>query len=294
MVNSSLLYHYTDANGLIGLLGQSCLPSKLWLTQVQYMNDDLEFYHAFELAREYILDMRTQYPGVRKVISGLWGIPYENEHQHIYPLKGNILHRIFSFSLTESKDLLSQWRGYAYNGGYCLGFRVSDLERFASIHGFSLKRCVYNDLEKREKISEIIQRIEGQLNRGEIDYSIESMSSVPESERSEATARVEIQNSVNSVASYFKHSSFEEEREWRIVGIMGAEDPRAKWRARGNAVIPYCEADTSPEGSSPLPVVEVIVGPGLDFEHSKHAIEMMKYKYLQNINISSSSCTLRR
>lgn len=294
MTDDDLLYHYTSVAGLIGLLGNSRLPATMWLTQVQYMNDDAEFYHAFELARDEIIKLGIECPGVRKVISGMWGIPHGDNRWDILPVRGTVLHRYFSFSLSEKPDLLSQWRGYTPDGGYCIGFRFGELKRLAEVNGFKLVRCVYDENEKRSQISSKIRDIESALCRGDVDFSIGSISSMKESERAEGTARARIQMAINPMAPYFKHPSFEEEREWRIVGMVGANNPRARWRARGNTIVPYCELDIGQQGSHPLSAVEIIIGPGLDFEHTKHAIEMMKFERFGQLQVKASSSTLRR
>jgi hypothetical protein len=45
-----LLFHYTDAAGLLGIIDSR----KLWMTKVQYLNDKSELNYAFDLMREEI------------------------------------------------------------------------------------------------------------------------------------------------------------------------------------------------------------------------------------------------
>ena len=51
-MSGKTLYHYTSQKGLLGIVGGGCL--RLWATNVAYLNDSLEFYHAFEIAHKSI------------------------------------------------------------------------------------------------------------------------------------------------------------------------------------------------------------------------------------------------
>jgi hypothetical protein len=291
--DDDLLYHYTSAAGLIGLLGTPTSAATMWLTQIQYMNDEAEFYHAYELARGEIIRLRTECPNVRRVIAGMWGIPHDI-HGTLEPVRETILHRYFTFSLSEEPDLLSQWRGYAPDGGYSVGFKVGDLKKLAAAHRFQFQRCIYDDNEKKGEIATKMREIEAAFQQGEADYTIGSISSMPEGQQAEGTARARVQMAVNRVSSYFKHQSFQEEREWRIVGMVGATDGGARWRARGNSIIPYCELNIGPGGPESIAPIEVIIGPGVDYHLAKYSIEMMKFENLGKLQIRPSASTLRR
>jgi hypothetical protein len=117
MKDDDLLYHYTSAAGLIGLLGTDATSARMWMTQIQYMNDDSEFYHAYEFARSEIESLKEECPNARRVISGIWGIPHDLKDRNLPPVKRTMITRYFAFSLTENPDLLSQWRGYCPDGG---------------------------------------------------------------------------------------------------------------------------------------------------------------------------------
>lgn len=293
MHDDDVLYHYTSATGLIGILGNHNSPAKLWLTQIQYMNDASEFYHTYELAQSCIIAMRDECPNIRRSMSGLYGLSYDNM-AHSEPISRDFSTRYFSFSVTEESDLLSQWRGYAANGGYSIGFRVKDLRRVAASQGMQLVRCVYDDEDKRALLMDALRSIEEDYNNAVVD-AIVAAQGLNGQPGVEATARVHVQQTVNQLAPSFKHPSFAEEREWRITGIVSAKDNgRARWRTSGSAVVPYCELDISPIGPSPLEPTEIVLGPGIDFELAQHAITFMRYDRIGQIKVGQSRCTLRR
>lgn len=293
MTSDGLLYHYTSASGLMGMLGNPNLSPSIWMTQVQYMNDTEEFYHAHKLAVECLVDLRTECPNARKAMSGIYGLSYDaSSYERPRGLDILGITRLFSFSLTEMPDQLSQWRGYTPHGGYCIGFRVSDLTTMAERNGFQLLKCIYNDDEKRSAVKDCIRRAEADILARQIDPMIGLQGSTDD-EKVIASARLYIQRQIATLAERFKNSTFSEENEWRVTGNVGAEDSRARWRTSGAAIIPYVTIDISEASHHPVPAVEVIVGPGLDFRHAKHAIEFMNFAKFGSVNVKPSASTLR-
>lgn len=288
-----VLFHYTDAAGAIGILGTSATSSRIWLTQQQYLNDDSEYYHAFELARNTIIARSDEWPNVRRVMSGIWGIPHDPIQTQIEPFNRANLGRVFSFSLSEAEDLLSQWRGYAPYGGYSIGFRASDLRNVAWGNKLRFDECVYEDSDKTDKITSLMSSVEIGIRTGQINY-FPGIEDLTDADRVDATARFRIQTYIAEYAAYFKSSGFREEREWRIVGVIIAQDPRSRYRGRGGAIIPYAELDIGADSVSPLTPCSIIVGPGVDFVTAKHALEFMRYDMLGQIDIKASALTFRR
>src|SRR5688572_2258643 len=103
-----VVYHYTDANGLLGILRSG----EMWCTQIAYLNDAMEYKYAFEV--------------LRKVLTGI----AEDEHRE--PLVRGLtqealkvieaerlvktsIRALFMFvaSFSEDRDDLSQWRAYS-------------------------------------------------------------------------------------------------------------------------------------------------------------------------------------
>lgn len=58
-----VLYHYTGSVGLIGILGQEAL----WCTQVQYLNDSQELYHAAALVAKCAGDTNSDFEVFERV-----------------------------------------------------------------------------------------------------------------------------------------------------------------------------------------------------------------------------------
>lgn len=151
MHEDDLLYHYTDAAGLLGIMGTPSTPPSIWMSQIQYMNDAEDWYHAYSLARQEILASQSRPNGIWTAALGLFGINHDGKRiLGVTDLRESAAtYRYFTFSLSEKGDLLSQWRGYAKAGGYSIGFRVADIRKMAADSGFELHKCIYSDDDKK-------------------------------------------------------------------------------------------------------------------------------------------------
>jgi hypothetical protein len=247
---SDLIYHYTSAQGLIGIVETKCL----WASSMQYSNDRAEFRHAASL------------------ICGLLQLRLEMERGPWNDLYGTLLGAIPSFSgfhinvgsFSEEGDLLSQWRGYCPKGiGFSLGFDPEIIERQAKKQGFKLMKCEYDPRVQREICDEIIAEA-CRLGNCETDSTA----------RENAALDGFIPNFLQ-LAPTLKNVSFKEEKEWRIIGgPFSPNHPRISFRAGTSSVIPYysfCLADET----EPLPLKDVLVGPNPEPSLAKSSLEYL-------------------
>jgi len=127
----------------------------------------------------------------------------------------------------EKGDLLSQWRGYTGGGyGSSLGFIPGTLKTIASGSGFLLGKCIYDtDLQKQiiaEGVEYLITAANAEFNNEEMDRFW----------------------SVMTCCAFFKHSSFEQEQEWRLVSTT---HKRYNFRKGKSMLIPYVMPITGPD-----------------------------------------------
>jgi hypothetical protein len=104
----NIIYHYTDVNGLIGLIDSGCI----WATHVSRLNDASENMHGFNLVIEHVranLPIASR-PLIEKALLGLRSV---DTYVACYSTKS---------------DLLSQWRNYTGTKvGYSLGLETSQM-----------------------------------------------------------------------------------------------------------------------------------------------------------------------
>ncbi len=136
------IYHYTSQSGLLGIVNNRYI----WATNIEYLNDSLEFSYAIEIARNEI-----QYI----VSTGIYTQQMLNElTKRLFMYNKE---NVFVSSFSENADLLSQWRGYCPHGnGFSLGFDFNRLLPLMVEQGFTMAPCVYEVETQKEIVSELI------------------------------------------------------------------------------------------------------------------------------------------
>ncbi len=312
------LYHYTTYLGLEGILNSNIL----WATHYQHLNDSEELLHAKKIIVDLIfpkikgiiearLDASTiSQESLKKlnilldIFSGVEPFAKNQAEQFVGLMYANVLSEeqeqptvgpfIFSFcaeskdAFTDKNGLLSQWRGYGGDGGYCIEFLTEDIE---NLFREELGQCFYpvrifdevaygqnlikmpcsfqNDLEVlEEKIPDFIDN----LNNPQKAYEAISKAA----------------DEFVSVISRSKHYGFREENEVRMVFFSGTEsfkingehnplekNKRTKKifvRNVDDGAVPYIKLF---DNENPLPIKRIIVGPHRDKLLRKKSLEMM-------------------
>jgi len=164
---------------------------------------------------------------------------------------------VFVCSFCESGDLLSQWRGYSNGGGVSIGFSVEKLDAAAGRQGFQLVRCEYHDFKQKWMTQLFVRHF----------LKTSDPNKTPE-EKANALA-----SSFITTAARFKHSSFREENEWRLIGQRLLGQGVIKARTISNGLLPYTSFDLkadifpkrhlSPYGANDedIGVSQVVIGP---------------------------------
>jgi hypothetical protein len=234
------LYHYTNAAALHEILASRMIRA----TMLHYLNDAKEFRHGLHWARYEILQaaQRATAPTHRDLITQFADSLERIENLHICV-----------FCMSETRDLLSQWRSYCPpDGGYALGFDTSRLAAMMAGSGFRLVKCSYDVTSQRAIISEILTAILpphlAELDAGRLD--------VPRALEGLLDA---FRTRFALPAAVFKDPSFSEEREWRLVSPQLPSD-HANWgfRPHKGMLVPYFDINLRDE---PPPFGPIIVGP---------------------------------
>jgi hypothetical protein len=273
------LYHYTTAEGLLGILE----TQKLWATHYAYLNDPSEVEYGRQLIIEFLTDERTRviqqpdFQGADRWM-GFLGLAEEAV------LKARVqIGDPFLACFCEDGDLLSQWRRYGSDGrGYSLGVRPRALDSLGS-DGIRLLDVRYDKEEQKRMVSEILNAVFEHL----APLFRNSRSSL---EVGQISVKDLANDLIDSLCS-FKNPAFEEEKEWRCVlhaqsaGLLW-ELKDVRFRPGRNGIIPYVEVALSEEG--PLPIVEIIAGPGLDGSLAEKALGLLDEKYGLQISVRRS------
>ncbi len=226
------LYHYTTTAGLIGIVKSK----SLWASGIQHLNDTAEYGYAASVAMNLL---RQKLENELDPRNDLYRLLLKNESRY----KDDA---VFVGSLSEAKDILSQWRAYCPNGGgFSIGFAPELLERQAEKQGFNLLKCEYEPTRQSALCEELIRNACTAAEKAQAALRDRPPDFLRGEKLSQRIAQVYgiyegFVIPLKSVAPAIKNPSFKEECEWRIVrGPSDEPNPNALFRPGKYAVIPY-------------------------------------------------------
>lgn len=248
------LYHYTSQRGLFGILS----TKSLWATRIQYLNDSTEFTYTIGLWKDE-MQSRLQRSGDTEVFA----IELKNEPKDPFTRVQGVFDRLSRIPIhvacfSEVGDELSQWRGYSRNGsGFSIGFDSSQLMRACSEARCLMVRCIYNPQKQRKLVSKLFA----------------SLFKRPPAVDPKKWYRDRVLDFI-FLACVFKHPSFHQEREWRIVTQeMPESHPQMRAREGKLTPIPYFEfALAKTEEQLDL---EVVVGPTHEMSLAAESVQSL-------------------
>lgn len=269
--NDGNVHHYTDTGGLIGILQ----GRKLWATNIQFLNDSLEY----EFGLQSVTDgLRSSLAKRRDTDSE--ESPFTSELEDSVQTVIRLLKNIgtstkdgqFVCCFSNYCDDLGQWRGYAQEG-YCITFDRDKLTE--SVSGFQAdKRSVkhqnvtYGDYFGwgwAPYMDSVLSRMHEILHKPEIvpgDYGFSTSDPlfgdlVREDDRNALAAMAGVAAVQNSIL-FQKEKGFADEQEMRICV---SHPDQVNFRPSRIGPIPYTELKFDPEC-----IKAVTVGPGLNIE----------------------------
>lgn len=238
-----IVYHYTDAAGLAGML----LNHSIWATDHRFLNDRSEIGHTHGLVRD-LLEAKLGHsdPLLRRF------------YKHIVDLrKSPVICDRFIFSLSEERDDLSQWRGYAREGqGFTVGFCGPSLSEVSGPDlQYSFVQVEYSHERQEAALRRLLSALEKAIRKATEEFA--------EDKAIEEAAKC-FDWVVENWAAVNKHQSFRLEREWRIVEFVPEADRAAEVRVRVSErrLVSYVELQPQSSDTGKLPLKTIGIGPG--------------------------------
>lgn len=283
-----IIYHYTSLETLIHIVEKQTL----WATNSRFLNDREEYIHGVKLLTKTLENFinRENFEIIKALIPGLEKI-------------SKINHFITCFS--RNGDLLSQWRAYANDGkGISIGFNRKDLESCLA-EPVTGRYVLYDNYKKELVIQTFLEiGLAFCLKQKELfdwqDFDFEKIS---------AQLLIDF---LEILITDYKDPSFAEESEYRIrlrsTYFDESKIDNKKFRTNGNLIIPYVELETKfndfkktlPEYDTStllvqkLPILEIIIGPSLDFNAVSDGLNaLFKENHYENIQIKQSAIPYR-
>lgn len=273
------LYHYCSLDTFLNIIKNS----SIWLSDIQKSNDSREMAWFREKYYDFILDKynNTDDLTVKSICElilsmavtdgyekcPLWLLPATKTNSEEIANTFFSL-RTYAFCLSELPDSLGQWRGYADNGcGVAIGFSREYLD---AISGYSLRCPSFNfligSISYRTNFSSLFEKMFDIHDKNKFDeFILKSMIDL------------------TRTSALFKHPSFKEEKEWRIIYSMddyglnrdiltfkdfrsissdkykkNFSDPKIDYIAKGGNMIPHIEIKFN---DLPKAIESIIIGP---------------------------------
>lgn len=270
--NQGLRYHYTDAQGLLGIIQNG----RLWATDIRFLNDPSE---GSFLSERLIGIMESKAGGISEteqdIIRGL--------RKALCNPRSN--YSSFCASLSANGDLLSQWRGYgSFGNGYAVGMKLGG--------GFP-----------HPQIAQYYDVVYGDEGLEELAFDLLDLF-VSSFEEWKDLMFDEWAYTVSVLAKSFKDPSYSEEQESRLVCTYSWDNNDnfqneipLQFRARGSDLIPFIPMSLGllKEGEAPrLPIKRIVVGPGVDFDRNCISIhELLKAHSYDDVVVEQSVIPFR-
>ena len=255
-----VLYHYTSHETLYHIVeGRSLRASHAY-----YMNDASEIKYAIDI----FLDLVEEFASKSND-------PIDKEFLRQLPslltrMKNNP-HFIFSFSLSEKGNLLSQWRAYTPHGtGVSIGMNKNDIKAYALSNGLRLLKCIYDYDEQKSLLSGVLQQVISifQNDKNTIDTSKSPKGQEYHSYMNQFTEQL-LREFIR-----IKDPAFHEECEWRLVSKFYEKytHPDINFRVGSTTLVPYINYDISRIRSDGELFEQVYCGPSPNFTLAFSAI----------------------
>lgn len=236
-LKTRIVYHYTSAAGLIGILSSGVLRG----TNASFLNDASEIEHGLTVCLDVLKEEQEGRSSVaeRTLLERAIGLMRDDA----------LPTEVYVTSFSGRRDLLSQWRGYgSADGRFCIGFQLS---QFSERDFLQLPRPVDYSLEsQREQV------------RRAIHLSCNGAVEAGDDARAAWNAVTSLTFHLRRIMCSFKHAGFAEEDEWRSVTTMlETENLQAvHFEAHRGVPRPFVTMLVGSRASAHLPVVEVCIG----------------------------------
>jgi hypothetical protein len=286
----NVLFHYTSADGLIGILSSK----SIWMTDLRYMNDSSELQYSRSLIETRLKSRSNeiQREFIKRIVQTF--DPFSNRFS------------VFATCFCEDGNLLSQWRGYrGEGGGYAIGIDFLHTIRFIE-RRCVLRKVIYDVSDQTRLVDETIGAFLNSLSTSTTGKGLEDVTSTLLPEYCQAFSLT-----VGEYLFCFKHPDFHQEREWRLVYFSsvdllfdrGQSTDLPFFRSYKGNVIPYytvsfenaIKASVDDVYGIPFPIVELVIGPTISSDLNQQSLKMIISSLNPDVvvNIKRSEIPLR-
>lgn len=183
--NNDILYHYCSPEAFLNIIQSS----SIWLSDILKSNDSKEESWIREQIHEEVVDTLK----INTEASHAWETWSTRDTKHCITM--------YVLCLSEAKDDLSQWRGYAKDGqGFAIGFSKTYLEKLVCPYSCSFGKVIYDLHEQQKFIKKIADENLRKMQYKGVGHCV-----------------MELNSNYMLQFPFYKNPSFVQEKEWRIV-----------------------------------------------------------------------------
>ena len=278
----SELWHYTSADGLIGILKSG----QIWSTQIACLNDTLEQRFFGDLVHAALKKRRAENTDPKLAV--LLQVADEALVDRDFTTAG---HFVACFS--EVEDDLGQWRGYGGGEcGYAIGFRSDGiLQALKARPSGMLLPMNYDEKRHDFLVQDVLRMAETYFLNGL------KRSDVSDIGKWAKDFLVTFATELDIFACLIKHPKFSGEAERRVTTLLQAgEHSSLEFRQKRTLLarhLPLALTVTTDSGNR-LPITRIYVGPGPSHQVSRISVGdlLLKHGY-QGIKVEISKVPYR-
>ena len=278
------IYHYTDVNGLMGILRER----RFRLSHISTLNDPAEMHYGRKLIGEILAARINEASEVSREFLTQLGSAFQG-------YSGGIQDH-FLISFCGKGNLLSQWRTYADQGrGYSLGFTFSPATRISATDNLPFpiepyfRKVIYRPADQ----TELVQKW--------LDLALGTVTTKPRATDEIPMLASQAVSPLLDMMLCFKSAVFEEENEWRLVRVArdNHETHLIDFRGSFGQLVPFRPMyvfDEAPAGTNPafwklrFPLTSVGFGPAIAPTRAISAIKM----FLSHLEKDAHSIQLKQ
>ncbi|MBV7518928.1 DUF2971 domain-containing protein [Ensifer sp. ENS12] len=260
--------HYTTLEGFRSIITNN----QLWVSNIRFLNDRREMDHGLSEATKF-LDERASSKGMSDDTRLFAAVKKR--------IKDSGIPSAYACCFCEQNDSLGQWRGYTGGTqGIAIEFYASGLRQQFKASNATLQKVIYGQDETRRVLEQEVDSLFNQIN-GDL------FADVPGDDRLERFETLLLQ-----LAPRFKHKSFEDEREWRLIISEPARQTQIEYRTKDNVLVPYIKLGTP---NVPLPINRIRIGPGKDMDITLQSVELFLRAQLEydDVDVVKSAVPFR-
>jgi hypothetical protein len=245
-----MVYHYTTGDGLIGILQRKCFRA----THFAFQNDRSEWMHAVAVAEEW----------AESLDEPLRGFVMEScrraRKSQLPPLP--LVPHVTCFS--EVDDSLSQWRAYSEDAdGYAIGLDLNAWsDRQAASSRWQIVSMIYERSTQQQYLNEGLAKMWEIVQGG--------------SDEDKQQGVHHASSLLFRLAASYKHHTFHEEREWRLLAWVPTHtigESALAFRSTKYGIAPYIELRFDNEAN--CPIRKIVLGPKSNPRHGPLGVEML-------------------